>query len=135
MKYYQNNASKKVGIDYSNPLTSKNEFVVFAASITNDVGESVKQVTLNKGGSCLIGTGLHMIADGYLVFTNPSHIALHQDRYFFGKDEELMLQIANPNSSKVTIDLGDEITSFVIVKNELEALKPQKVNTLKDLLG
>ena len=130
MKFYQNNKSKKAGIVYPQ-MTDKHEMVVYISTLN----ENEKTVTLERGDGCLVGTGLHMVTGGgYLVFTHSSHVALHLDRYFFGKDNELMLQVVNPSNEKLTLDLGDEIASFVVVRNELEINVPTKVNSLKDLL-
>lgn len=135
MKYYQDNESRKIGIDYSNPLTSKGEFVVFVASITDGNGNKVKEVSLPKNEGCLVGTGLRIVTGGgySLIFTHSSHVALHLDRYFFdGKTQELMLQVANPSAGRLTISIGDEIASFVLVENKTYGLV--RVNSTADLL-
>ena len=137
IKYYQDNTSKKF-FNYSNPLNSNGEFVLFIGSIKDESGQQVEAVSLGKGEVCLIGTGLRLVhSDARLVpiFTHSHHVTLHLDRYFFhGEMNELMLQVANPGNGKLRLDIGDEIASFVLVRNELTIGALQMVNSMQDLV-
>lgn len=135
IKYYQDNTSKKF-FNYDNPLNSNGHFVLFIGSIADENNQKVEAVSLGKGECCLIGTGLRLVhGDASLVpiFTHSHHVALHLDRYFFhGETNELMLQVANPSNGKLRLDIGDEIASFVLVRNELVG-NLQLVNSMQDL--
>ena len=130
MNWYQDNKSREFFIYDDSPLNSNGEFVLYAASLRGEDKKEVSQVSLSKGQYCFVGTGLHIIlGNNYPVFHAPHHIAI--DRWFVVEaTNELMLQVANPGS-KIVIEVGDEIASFVTVKNSLRELN--KVNSMSDL--
>ena len=129
MRYYQDNRSRKL-FSYKDPLNKQGEFVVCIGSLT-DVHESVETISLEKGESCLVGTGLRVNFEGLIpIFSHAHHI--HIERWYVNeKTRELMLVIANP-SEKLTLDLGDEIAAFVLAYDFL-AKGVHSANTMKDL--
>lgn len=127
MKYYIDNKAKKI---YGNNIeTDKHEIVLYITAVDGN-----QETTLGRGETCVVSTGFHLVADGMTpIFTHSSHVALHLDRYWYtAKDSELMLQVANPSTQKLTLTAGDEIASFVLVENKVPFL--HRVNTVKDLL-
>ena len=134
MKYYQDNSSRRL-FDYSLPLNEQGEFVLRIGTITVKGSASidlVDSVSLPKGESCLIGTGLRVNFEGFVpIFSHPHWV--HIDRWFVDKNtSELMLTVANPGNTKLILEPGEEIASFILVQNHLLG-GMIKVNSTSDL--
>ena len=133
MKYYQDNSSRRL-FDYSLPLNEQGEFVLRIGTITVKGSASidlVDSVSLPKGESCLIGTGLRVNFEGFVpIFSHPHWV--HIDRWFVREDtKELMLEVTNSGTSKLTLEPADEIASFVLVTNQL--ININRVNGRQEL--
>jgi hypothetical protein len=132
INYYQDNQSRKL-FSYDLPLNGNGEFTLYIGSIKAEDGSGdAAHISLPKGESCLIGTGLRINLDGLApIFSHSHHV--HIERWFLNDAMELILQVSNPMSAKLSLELGDEIAAFVLVRNALvDGIK--RVNTTDDLL-
>jgi dUTPase len=133
MKFYQDNNSRRL-YNYDNPLNEQGEFVLKIGTITVKGSNSidlVDSVSLPKGESCLIGTGLRVNFGRFVpIFSHPHWV--HLERWFVRENtKELMLEVTNSGTSKLTLEPGDEIASFVLVTNQL--INMNRVNGRQEL--
>jgi hypothetical protein len=132
INYYQDNQSRKL-FSYEFPLNDNGEFTLYIGSIKAEDGSGdTPHISIPKGESCLIGTGLRInLAGLFPIFSHSHHV--HIERWFLSDAMELMLQIANPMSTKLSLELGDEIAAFVLVRNALVD-GARRANTTDDLV-